>query len=119
MSPTGQYCKGRLPVNRFQITLKCGRPGQLDRTLYADSFYRMQSILSPEIKEDVAVDNLDGKWALVTGASSGIGVDLARLFAKAGCNVVITARRLDRLQAVEEKQLPISILVNNAGIGLI
>ena len=96
------------------------------------------------------MNDLNGKWALVTGASSGIGVDLARLFAQAECNVVITARREERLRllkeelelaygvqvetvandlsqpdgasrlfaAVEDKQLPVSILVNNAGIGL-
>lgn len=38
--------------------------------------------------------------ALVTGASSGIGVDLARQVARRGHNVVLVARRADRLEAV-------------------
>ena len=35
---------------------------------------------------------LDGKRALITGASRGIGADLARAFAAAGANLVITGR---------------------------
>jgi short-subunit dehydrogenase len=41
---------------------------------------------------------LDGKVAIVTGASSGLGVDFARGLAEAGADVVIAARRADRLE---------------------
>lgn len=46
---------------------------------------------------------LDGKVALVTGASSGIGSRLAEGFAAAGATVVLAARREDRLQALAER----------------
>ncbi|MDA0637113.1 glucose 1-dehydrogenase [Nonomuraea sp. MCN248] len=40
---------------------------------------------------------VDGKVVIVTGASSGLGVAFARGFAEAGADVVIGARRADRL----------------------
>lgn len=88
-----------------------------------------------------------GEWALITGASGGIGSEFARALAKDGISCVLTARREDRLQdlakeleqnhGVSTRVLPIDlgaedgpsrlaeacedleigILVNNAGLG--
>ncbi len=37
------------------------------------------------------------KWAVITGASSGIGMELAKLYASRGYSIVLVARRADRL----------------------
>jgi NAD(P)-dependent dehydrogenase (short-subunit alcohol dehydrogenase family) len=45
-------------------------------------------------------DRLAGKVAVVTGASSGIGEATARELARLGANVVMAARRLNRLEGI-------------------
>ena len=96
------------------------------------------------------VKSYQGKTALITGASAGIGLEFAKQLAAMGCNLVLTARRQDRLQQIateltqqfnvkthvialdladpgapealqkqlQEQQVPIDILINNAGFGL-
>jgi short-subunit dehydrogenase len=46
---------------------------------------------------------IDGKVAIVTGASSGIGESTARELARAGAIIVLAARREDRLQRLEKE----------------
>ena len=46
---------------------------------------------------------LAGRTALITGASSGLGEHFARLFVAHGANVVIGARRLDKVAALAEE----------------
>jgi short-subunit dehydrogenase len=44
-----------------------------------------------------------GTWALVTGASSGIGTEFARALAREGVNVALSARREERLHALAKE----------------
>jgi NADP-dependent 3-hydroxy acid dehydrogenase YdfG len=84
------------------------------------------------------VPGLDGKTAVVTGASSGIGAATARALAAAGARVAGGARRTDQLETEMKLELDVTdpascerfvaaaveglggldILVNNAGLGL-
>lgn len=47
--------------------------------------------------------DVSGRTAVVTGASSGLGVTYAKALAGAGANVVVAARRTDRLEAVAKE----------------
>jgi NADP-dependent 3-hydroxy acid dehydrogenase YdfG len=84
------------------------------------------------------VERLEGKTAIVTGASSGIGAAIARALAGAGVKVAGGARRVDELETGVKLELDVTdpavcerfveqaleqlggldILVNNAGLGL-
>jgi gluconate 5-dehydrogenase len=69
--------------------------------------------------------NLKGKVALVTGASSGLGVEFAKALAKQGADMAILARRKERLEEVKKiiEDLGVHCLaikcdvLNNADIG--
>ena len=55
--------------------------------------------------------NLKGRVAVVTGASSGLGKQMARGFAEAGANLVILARRMDRLEELKKELEPLGVRV--------
>jgi NAD(P)-dependent dehydrogenase (short-subunit alcohol dehydrogenase family) len=54
----------------------------------------------PDPLDPLAAFRLDGRVAIVTGASSGLGARFARVLHAAGAQVVVTARRRERLAAL-------------------
>ncbi len=98
--------------------------------------------MNTDIQSPAQIFDLRGRTALVTGASSGLGLRMANTLAAAGATVAVTARRAERLAAladqndsiiafpadltdadarvqlatdVEARMGPLDILVNNAG----
>lgn len=90
-------------------------------------------------------NRLQGKWVLITGATAGIGKATAKMFAESKCNLIITGRRNERLQELQDQlesqyaanvetasfdvrnrsacqnfvsdlSHPVDILINNAGL---
>ena len=59
-----------------------------------------------------------GRTAIVTGASSGLGVTFAHVLAEAGANIVLAARRVDRMEAVasELKRTGADVLVQHCDV---
>ena len=56
--------------------------------------------------------NLKGRVAVVTGASSGLGKQMSRAFAEAGADLVLLARRIERLEEfkIELEKLGVKVL---------
>src|ERR1700747_1127422 len=51
-------------------------------------------------KSEETMEDLHGKWALITGASSGFGEEFARQYAAQGRPLVLVARRLEKLETL-------------------
>ena len=60
-------------------------------------------------------NTLQGKVAIITGASSGIGLECARVFSQAGASVVLAARSEDKLKALENelKDYPVLTVITD------
>lgn len=62
----------------------------------------MPSTITKSIEKPRAFHKKMGKWAIITGAGTGIGAGLAKHLANKGINVLAVGRRLEPLQQVRE-----------------
>ena len=77
----------------------------------------------------VVEKKLKGKWVLITGASSGFGIDFANIFAESGTNLILTARRiepmvelkkkLENLYKIKVEVIPMDLSIKDAAINLL
>jgi NADP-dependent 3-hydroxy acid dehydrogenase YdfG len=70
-----------------------------DRRSYSDEDFLIESVLH---KIENMTTKLNGKVALITGASAGIGQACARALAEEGARLVLTARRQERLTELKQ-----------------
>src|SRR6266850_4898128 len=68
--------------------------------LYSYSFWHFEGTVAASLARDNKRDM--EKWALITGASAGIGYELAKLFAQDHFNLVLVARNQPRLEQAAE-----------------
>jgi uncharacterized protein len=64
-------------------------------------------------------NHLQGKNVIITGASGGIGAEMARLVARQGANLVLLARSVDKLQSLKtelEQSYKVSIIVRSLDV---
>ena len=68
---------------------------------YSSSFLKKHLLTKPL---DL-VDRYDGKntWALITGSSDGIGLGMAKRFAKQGFNIIQVSRNVQKMKKAEEE----------------
>src|SRR5262249_10027641 len=82
-----------------------GNPGRAD--LAVIQYPRLEpDVTSHEYEGSMSaadIFNLKGRVALVTGASSGLGVRFAQVLAEAGAAVALVARRADRLTELKAR----------------
>lgn len=70
---------------------------------YSDNLKQiLPSTITKSIEKPRAFHKKMGKWAIITGAGTGIGAGLAKHLANKGINVLAVGRRLEPLQQVKE-----------------
>ncbi|EAL69993.1 short-chain dehydrogenase/reductase family protein [Dictyostelium discoideum AX4] len=81
----------------------------------ASLYFIYCNFIAPKLREKPE-SSYKNKVVIITGASSGIGAELAKKYARLGCKVTIVARRLDQLEKVKSSFLKDYSRVNDDDI---
>ena len=95
---TSQW-KSQIYQNAREIGIKCDIYSA-DEIIFANGEGKVTKVPIPVLKDSQKM--LDGKVALITGGSSGIGYGIAEQFLKSGCKVIIAGTNKQKLEKCQE-----------------
>ena len=84
---------------------------RLEELLKAKAAQVEEAAVEEEPVVEEPIEMPPAKTALITGATSGIGLATARTFAQAGWRLIVTGRREDRLEALKEELIEAGVEV--------
>jgi short-subunit dehydrogenase len=102
MKPRPPVCKRRSDVKTMnKVSLSVGWSLKIGSPRFVEA-YLMKTAGRDYASQQLRFQKKYGRWAVVAGASDGIGREMSLRIAESGLNVVLVARRRDRLEDIAQ-----------------